>query len=48
MDACNVVDFLPISLMTGLYKIIANVLFERLKKVLLFMINGQQTAFVEG
>ena len=48
LDARTVADFRPISLTTGLYKIIARVLSERLKKVLPFTIIGQQTAFVEG
>ena len=48
LDARTVADFRPISLTTGLYKIIARVLLERLKKVLPFTITGQQTTFVEG
>ncbi|XP_023518084.1 uncharacterized protein LOC111781628 [Cucurbita pepo subsp. pepo] len=48
LDARTVADFRPISLTTGLYKIIARVLSERLKKVLPFTITRQQIAFVEG
>ena len=48
LDARIVTDFHPISLTTGLYKIIARVLSERLKKVPPFTITGQQIGFVEG
>ena len=42
LDAHTVADFRPVSLTTGLYKIIAKVLSECLKKVLPFKITGQQ------
>ena len=41
-------DFRPISLVTGLYKIIAKVLSRRLRKVIHETISSSQGAFVEG
>lgn len=41
-------DFRPISLISGVYKMIAKVLAERLKKVIDSLINKHQMAFVKG
>ena len=41
-------DFRPISLMGSLYKILAKVLVNRLKKVMGNVISNSQHAFVEG
>ena len=41
-------DFRPISLVGSLYKLLANVLANRLKKVLRKMITESQNAFLEG
>ena len=41
-------DFRPISLMGSLYKLLANVLANRLKKVLRKVITESQNAFLEG
>nr|AAT40556.2 hypothetical protein SDM1_4t00019 [Solanum demissum] len=41
-------DFRPISLITGVYKIIAKVLAQRLKKVISKLINKHQMAFIKG
>jgi len=41
-------DFRPISLITGVYKIIAKVLAERLKKVIDKLVNKNQMAFIKG
>ena len=41
-------DFKPISLVGSLYKLLANVLANRLKKVLRKMITESQNAFLEG
>lgn len=46
VDARTISDFCPITLISCMYKIIAKVLFERLKKVLPFTITSQQFAFV--
>ena len=48
LDARTVADFRPISLTTGLYKIIERILSEHLKKVLPLTITRQQSTFVEG
>lgn len=48
MQANKVNEFKPISLVTSLYKIVAKVLAERLKKVLLSIIADAQVTFVEG
>ena len=40
-------DFRPISLVGSLYKLIAKVLTNRLKRVMYTMINRAQNAFVE-
>ena len=41
-------DFKPISLVSSLYKLIAKVLANRLKKVMDLVVNKAQNAFVEG
>ena len=41
-------DFRPISLVGSLYKLIAKVLANRLKKVMNRLVNKAQNAFVEG
>ena len=41
-------DFRPISLTTIVYKVIAKILAERLKKVMPSIIAPTQSAFIEG
>ena len=41
-------DFRPISLVTGVYKLIAKVLAERLKKVIDKLVNKNKMAFIKG
>ena len=41
-------DFIPISLVGGLYKLLAKVLANRLKKVVSNVVSSTQNAFVEG
>ena len=41
-------DFKPISLMGGLYKLLAKVLANRLKKVVGKVVSSTQNAFIEG
>lgn len=48
MHANKVNEFCPISLVTSLYKIIANVLIERLKKVLHLIVDDAQSTFADG
>lgn len=48
LQANRVTEFRPISLISSLYKIIAKVLAERLKKALPYIIDEAQAAFVEG
>ena len=48
INACKAKDFRPISLVTGLYKILAKVLAERIKQVLGKTISIFQGAFVKG
>ena len=47
-DAEDIKDFRPISLLGGLYKILAKVLANRLKKVVGKVVSEAQNAFVEG
>jgi hypothetical protein len=46
--AVDLKDFRPISLVSGVYKIIAKVLANRLKKVVERIISSPQNAFVKG
>jgi len=46
--AMDLKDFRPISLVSGVYKIIAKVLANRLKKVVAKIISNPQNAFVKG
>uniref|UniRef100_A0A2N9J9F5 Reverse transcriptase domain-containing protein n=1 Tax=Fagus sylvatica TaxID=28930 RepID=A0A2N9J9F5_FAGSY len=46
--AVEIKDFRPISLVTGLYKIVAKVLANRLKAVLGKVVSAPQNAFVKG
>lgn len=48
MGANDLGDFRPISLITGLYKIIAKVLAERLKRVISKLLNKHRMAFIKG
>ena len=41
-------DFTPIIVISGVYKIIAKVLAERLKKVISRVVNNHQMAFIKG
>ena len=41
-------DFRPISLISGIYKIIAKILAERLKKVISKLVIKHQMAFIKG
>ena len=41
-------DFRPISLTGGIYKIIAKILAEKLKKVISKLVNKHQMAFIKG
>ena len=47
-EAHDFKDFRPISLVGSLYKLVANVLANRLKKVMSRLVNKAQNAFVEG
>ena len=47
-DATKVRDFRPISLIGGVYKIIAKVLANRLKMVLADIVHESRNAFVKG
>lgn len=46
--ASKLKDFRPISLITGIYKVIAKILAERLKKVVDRLVNKHQMAFIKG
>ena len=48
LDAKNLTDFRPISLIGSVYKIISKVLTERLKKVMHKLVDTQQLAFIKG
>ena len=48
VDAVEVRDFRPISLIGGVYKIIAKVLANRLKLVLGDIVHESRNAFVKG
>ena len=47
-NAVDIKDFRPISLVGGLYKNLAKVLANRLKKVVGQVLSTSQNAFVEG
>jgi hypothetical protein len=47
-DAIEVKDFRPISLVGGIYKILAKILANRLRLVLPNIISPSQNAFVQG
>ena len=48
IDAVDVKDFWPISLVGGLYKIIAKVLFNHMRRVVHYLISESQNAFMKG
>ncbi|WMV29117.1 hypothetical protein MTR67_022502 [Solanum verrucosum] len=47
-SAAELKDFRPISLITGVYKVIAKLLAERLKRVIDKLVNKNQMAFIKG
>ena len=47
-DASNICNFIPISLVGSLYKILAKVLANRLKMVLDKLISESQNSFMRG
>ena len=48
VDAVEIKDFRPISLVGGIYKIISKVLANRLRRVAHGLISNSQNAFVKG
>ena len=48
VGAMELTYFRPISLIEGVYKIIAKLLAERLKKVIHILVDRQQMAFIKG
>jgi len=48
VGASELKDFRPISLIGGIYKIVAKILAERLKKVVNNLVNKHQMAFIKG
>lgn len=44
----NIYDFRPISLCNTFYKVFAKVITNRLKNILLCIINGAQSTFIKG
>ncbi|WMV09007.1 hypothetical protein MTR67_002392 [Solanum verrucosum] len=48
VGASELQDFRPISLIGGIYKIVAKILAERLKKVVNNLVNKHQMAFIKG
>ena len=48
VDAVEVKDFRPISLVGGIYNIISKVLTNRLRRVAYGLISDSQNAFVKG
>ena len=47
-DPCNLNQYRPISIVGAMYKVISKVLAGRIKKVLPALIDGSQSAFIEG
>ena len=47
-DPQNLNDYIPISLIGYIYKIVAKILARRLKKVMATIIDERQSAFIEG
>ena len=47
-DAEDLRDYMPISLVGGLYKLLVKVLANRLKQVMGKVVSSSQNAFVEG
>lgn len=48
MGSLELKDFRPISLISGVYKIIAKLLVERLRKVVSKLINNHHMTFIKG
>ena len=47
-DPLNLNDYIPISLIGCIYKIVAKILTKRLKKIMATIIDERQSAFIEG